>query len=309
MNHLIEEQNQSYSNTFISIGRSELFWKYYPYAGELLMYSLRKVGERWMIWKGFQKITMYTEDGQYNLWKKQVQGTKPIVFFPGFGLGAIPYVESGLWFNRTIIFVEVPNIGYASEQLSDRHATGATLFTVIKKYIKDDDHDVIAHSLGGAHAGMYLNTQKQRGFISTNNMIMCDVYVNPVDCVSSQLGAFLGFDTQHALMNGSKVHFLKYLTFVWCVTYSLEFTSFAKRYNLPEEVCLWDDYKGVQVKYIYGENDFLYDVSYISKQMDEKDCYVIPRGHHGSCFFGKKREHTLNKIKRWLSSNPSFEST
>jgi hypothetical protein len=279
------------------VGRSEIYWRYHPFAVDLFMRSIRKIGEMYMLLTGFKRNWHKTDDGYYSVYTYRViNGNKrPIIFFPGFGLGAIPYAHIAKRMNRTVYIIEVPNMGYATP-LSPRHGTAKTIYEVVTKYTKD--FDIISHSMGSGHCGHLINKlflQNELSFVK--NVIICDGFVNPVDTIKSHKYPFVDYCDYNTVHKKTRTK-REFLMFIYFAAHNLEFNSWAKRYHNLYDGVLWRDYKGVNIHYIYGDKDILYDTDYISKY---SDCHVIKNASHGACLFGKRSEHTIQYIKHSLS--------
>jgi hypothetical protein len=292
----------------LQIACTQLYWRYHPFAFEITMKLIRQIGNAYMRYHlGFTREWHKTTDGWYSVWTYEVPGTKPIVFFPGFGFGAIPYAKYAKQFERTVYMIEVPNIGYATP-ISDRHATSETIYQVVSIY--GNANDIFAHSLGGVHAAMWINettVREQRGIVpksqcqppaSEYNVVICDGFVNPVDMLRNHMYPFVDFCDYPNIKKKPKTR-LEFNIFLWIAAHNLEFNSWSKRYHNWYDGTMWRDYPNVNIKYIYSENDILYDTRYIAEKCLDTLC--IGNGGHGSVIFGKKRDYVFAIIKQWLS--------
>lgn len=264
-----------------------------------MMRIARRFGNGYLRYLGFSKKSYDTYDGLYNVWSHIVPDTKPILFFPGLGLGASPYAKYALRFNRTIHIIEVPNIGFATAY-SNRQATSETLYDVVVQTA--DTYDIFAHSIGSIHTAMVLN--KHAKLQNTNpinrNVIICDGFVNPIDLLRSQMYSFVD-QVDYFNMKPKPRSYLEFNMCLILITHSLEFGSWGKRYNNWYDNTLWRDYKNTTIKYIYSGNDFLYDTDYIAKNCPNS--WVLKKGGHGSVIFGRHQDDVFSVVKKWLSQN------
>ena len=275
-------------------GCALIYWRYHPLAFEIAMKLIRQLGNGYMRhYLGFARSWHKTADGWYSVWTHTVPGTKPIVFFPGLGLGAVPYAKYALRFERTVHMVEVPNMGYATPS-SDRHATAKTVFDVVSKYA--NTADVFAHSLGSAHAAMWINETAIRD--GTNcNVVICDGFVNPVDALRNHMYPFVDYCDYWNMKKKPRTRF-EFDMFIWIAVHNPEFGSWTKRYHNWYDGTLWRDYPNIRIKYVYSGNDILYDTAYIADKCSDSLC--IEKGGHGSVLFGKQRDCVFAIIKQWL---------
>jgi len=281
----------------LQVGCSKLFWRYHPFAFEIAMKLVRQIGNGYMRYLGFTREWHKTRDGWYSVWTHEVPGTKPIVVFPGFGLGAIPYAKYAKKFKRTLHMIEVPNMGYATP-MSDGHATPETIYDVVSKY--GTAPDVFAHSMGSSHTAIWLNETTQRNgvLLPKHNVVICDGWVNPTDAVRSHMYPFVDYcDFPH--WDNKQMTQLKFNIFLWIALHNLELTTWTKRYVNVYNSSLWREYPNANIKYVYSVNDILYESKYITDNCNKSIC--IGNGGHGSVIFGKKREYAFSIIQNLLS--------
>jgi pimeloyl-ACP methyl ester carboxylesterase len=281
----------------LQVGCSKLYWRYHPFAFEIAMKVIRQIGNGYMRYLGFSRSWHKTADGYYSVWSHIVPETKAVIVFPGFGLGAIPYAKLAQRFDRTLHMIEVPNMGYATPY-SLRHATTKTIYEVVSKY--GFSNDVFAHSMGSAHAAMWVNenTRNNGTKLSTHNVVICDGFVNPVDSLRSHMYPFVDYCDYPQMKKKPRTR-TEFNLFLWVASHNLEFNSFAKRNHNLYDGTLWDEYPKVNIKYVYSANDILYDTDYLKKKCE---CLCIEKGGHGSVLFGKQRDTVLQIIKQWLSA-------
>jgi pimeloyl-ACP methyl ester carboxylesterase len=289
-------QNQIQPSNKMCVGRSEIYWRYCPFRVESFFYGVRKLGELYMYFAGFKRSWHWTTDGYYSVYTfhNSNSNERPIVFFPGLGLGAIPYAHIAKRLNRTVYMIEVPNMGYATP-LSDRHATAKTIYEVVGKYA--DEFDIVCHSMGSGHATHLINNLFLKNELyKVKNLIVCDGFVNPVDALINHMYPFVDF-CDYELVHKRLRTKREFYMFVYFASQNPEFNSWAKRYHNFYDGVLWRDYNGVNIHYIYGDKDVLYDTDYISQHSKG---LVIKNASHGACFFGKRREHTIQHINNLL---------
>jgi hypothetical protein len=282
----------------LQVGCTKLFWRYHLFAFEIAMKIVRQLGNGYMRYcLKYTREWHNTTDGWYSVWTHEVPGTKPIVFFPGFGLGAIPYAKYAKQFKRTVHMIEVPNMGYATP-MSDGHATSKTIYELVSIY--GIAPDVFAHSMGSSHAAIWLNetTQRNGALLPEHNVVICDGWVNPTDTMRSHMYPFVDY-CDYPRLDNKQMTLFKFYIFLWTAVHNLELTSWTKRYINVYDSCLWREYPKANIKYVYSENDILYDSKYITDNCVNSVC--IGRGGHGSVIFGKKSEYAFSIIQKWLS--------
>jgi hypothetical protein len=282
----------------LQVGCTKLFWRYHLFAFEIAMKIVRQLGNGYMRYcLGFTREWHNTSDGWYSVWTHEVPGTKPIVFFPGFGLGAIPYAKYAKQFKRTVHMIEVPNMGYATP-MSDGHATSKSIYELVSIY--GIAPDVFAHSMGSSHAAIWLNetTKRNGALLPEHNVVICDGWVNPIDAMRSHMYPFVDY-CDYSLLDNKQMTRINFHIFLWSSLHSLELTAWLKRYHNVYDSCLWREYPKANIKYVYAENDILYDSKYIADNCVNSTC--IGKGGHGSVIFGKKSEYAFAIIKQWLS--------
>jgi hypothetical protein len=305
MSHIVDEETLYDALTIshdiqppdkLFVGRSELYWRYCPFRIESFFYGIRKLGELYMYFAGFKRSWHLTADGYYSVYTYDSDNNeRPIVLFPGLGLGAIPYAHIAKRFNRTIYMIEVPNVGYATP-LSERHATAETIHEVVSKYT--DEFDIVCHSMGSGHAAHLINNMFLKNKLyKLKNVIVCDGFVNPVDAVINHMYPFVDFCHYNVVHKKTRTKQDFYM-FIYFAAHNPEFNSWAKRYHSFYHGVLWRDYKGVNIHYIYGDKDILYDTDYIRKY---SNCLVIKNASHGACLFGKRSKDTIQYIQNLLS--------
>jgi hypothetical protein len=285
-------------STKLQVGCTKLFWRYHTFAFEIAMKLVRQIGNVYMRYcLGFAREWHLTADGWYSVWTHEVPGTKPIVFFPGFGLGAIPYAKYAKKFKRTVHMIEVPNMGYATP-ISDGHATSTTIYDVVSKY--GTAPDVFAHSVGSSHAAIWLNeTAKRDGvLLPKHNVVICDGWVNATDFLRGHMYPFVDYG-DYSRLDNKQMSYIEFCIFLWSSLHNLELTTWLKRYHNVYDSCLWRNYPKANIKYVYSENDILYDSKYIVDNCSNSSC--IGSGGHGSVIFGKKREYAFSIIQQWLA--------
>jgi len=282
----------------LQVGCAKLFWRYHFFALEIAMKLVRQIGNGYMrYYLGYTREWCKTSDGWYSVWTYIVPGTKPIVFFPGFGLGAIPYAKYATKFKRTIHMIEVPNMGFATP-VSDRHATSNTIYEVVSKY--GTAPDVFAHSMGSSHAALWLNetTQRNGSLLPEHNIVICDGWVNAIDFLRGHMYPFMDY-CDYPRLDNKQTSLFQFYIFLWSSLHSLELTTWLKRYHNAYDSCLWREYPKANIKYIYAKNDILYDSNYIADNCVNSIC--IGNGGHGSVIFGKKRDYVFSIIQQWIT--------
>jgi hypothetical protein len=264
----------------LQVGCSKMYWRYFPLVLDIFMKTLRQVGGVYMKCAlGFTQITHKTVDGYYKVWTHTVVGTKPIVFFPGLGLGAVPYAKFAKSFGRTVHIIEVPNLSSTIIK-SNSQATYNTVYEVVSKHV-DDGPDIFTHSMGCAHAAMYLNAIHGRD-TPKHNVIISEGFVDPFDSVRSHIYPFVGIGDYVGIRKKPK-YWAYFFGFVYMAVHDLECQAFTKRYHTFYHGTLWREYPNANITYVYTKYDILYDTEYIAKN---SDCVFIPKGSHGFSIFG-----------------------
>jgi len=307
--HIVDEESLCESLTVQSelkpsnelcVGCSEIYWRYHPHRLESFMICVRKLGELYMYFAGFNRTWYLTDDGYYSVYKYEINnGERPIIFFPGFGLGAIPYAKIAKRLNRTIYMIEVPNMGYATP-LSERHATSNTIYEVVSNCLekeKENEFDVIGHSFGSAQTANLINSLFLKNELArVKSAVICDGFVNPMDAMTNNLYPFVDYCDYSAMTKKARNQW-EFYAFLYFATHNIEFGSWAKRFHNFYDEGLWREYHGVNIHYIYGEKDFLYDTEYICKNSKG---LLIKKASHGACLFGKRSGNIIQHINNLL---------
>jgi len=277
----------------IQAGHSQLYWSYTPFLMDTLMKQLRILSEQYMLWNGYKRKTYSTDDGYYNVftYENNASTKRPLIFFPGLGFGAIPYVHVAKLFNRTVHAIEVPNFSYATLK-TNTHATGHGISDIVKRCICDQEHDVVGHSFGSFHASIYLNASYTLQKIQ--NVYICEGFTNPVDIIVNHIIPFVN-NTHFNTLPVVRYSYGKFIFFLKLFANNIFVHSFCKRFICPINTN-WRDYGKIKIKYIYSENDELIDSNYIMRKMKPEQYYCIPNGKHGSCFFGKRRKELIQTL-------------
>jgi pimeloyl-ACP methyl ester carboxylesterase len=274
----------------LQVGCSKLYWRYNPLMLELFMKSIRQIGNLYVRRiLGYSRDWHLTSDGYYSVWTHTVKGTKPLLFFPGLGLGAILYAKFAKSLGRTVHIVEVPNIGY-STPLSDSQVTAKTLYGVVSKHVADGT-DIFSHSFGSATAAMYLNMICDKPH-PMHNVVVCDGFVDIKDTVVSHLYPFFDYSDYACLRKKPKSR-LYYFFMLYCAMHGLEFQIWAKRYHNIYTDTLWREYPNTNLHYVYSKYDILYDTEFIAKN---SDCTLLSKGGHGYSIFGIKDTSMYKKM-------------
>lgn len=274
-------------------GQSKLYWSYTPFLVDTFMKQLRVFGEQYMRWNGYKCNRYINYDGHYNVftYNNNVSSKRPLVFFPGLGFGAIPYVHVGKLFNRTVHMIEVPNYCYATPN-TNTHTSGQGLMDIVKRCVGDQEHDIAGHSFGSFHTSLYLNSayalQKIR------NVFICEGFTNPVDLLVNHIIPFVNH-THYGKLPVVRYSYCNFILFLKIFIQNIYIHSFCKRFIHPIN-SNWRDYGNIKIKYIYSENDQLIDSKYIMMKTNLEQYYCIPSGKHGSCFFGKRRNEVINNF-------------
>lgn len=292
-----------------NFGSSALFRQYKPVFYSWIRRTLYHAGTIAMRRTGYIPRIHITEIGDYTVWTRNVPNTKPIVMFPGFGLGAIPYYNVMCHFGRTVHIIELPNLGFNTPQDAPGYMTSDTVYRVVRAHVGEEPHDIMAHSLGSSPAAHYINHQHIHETTPPNQTaVICDGFVCPVDSIVSHIYPCVDYSMYRELMKYrvTTVSWREFSKFLWFVTHDLDVTVFTKRFHNFYQGILWrDDYK-TNIRYVFGERDIFYDVPFIKntvmRSYIEREKYLfIPKGRHGACFFGKRRSETLKHIENWMT--------
>ena len=264
--------------------------------------TIRKIGEVYLRWVGYKKRNYLTADGHYNIWSRVVNNTKPILLFPGLGLGAVLYGKAMCSFERTTHIIEVPNLGYATPY-SDSQMTSKTLYDVLQN-LTDKPTDILAHSMGTFQCANYINECVKRNDISNKRIVLLDSFSTKHDILISHQLPFLGYTNYDHVISikntQKKPGILLYYAMLYFLFHQIDVQAFSKRYHSFCTGILWREYKNINFKYVFSGNEIMMDTRYIIKQLNKEDYHFIENGQHGSCIFGKKRNLTFDIIKQWL---------
>lgn len=296
--------------TQLCAGNSALFRQYKPMLLQWIRQALYCAGTIAMRHTGYTKRIHATEIGDYTVWTRVVPNTKPLVMFPGFGLGAVLYCNVMLHFGRTVHIIELPNLGFSMSQDAPGYMTSDTIYRVVRAHVGDEPHDIIAHSLGTSPAAHYINHQHTHHTTPPGQKaVICDGFVCPVDGPMNHIYPFVDHSMYRELICHRKKPFPwnEFTFFLVFVVRDLDVTVFTKRFHNFYDGTLWrNDYK-TDIRYIFCERDLLFDVPFIkdsvSKSPTERGKYIfIPKARHGAGFFGMRRNETLKHIKKWIDT-------
>jgi pimeloyl-ACP methyl ester carboxylesterase len=298
-------------------GSSTLFRQYTPVLFHWIRRTLYHAGTIAMRRVGYTSRIHATEIGDYTVWSHIVPESKPIVMFPGFGLGAVPYHGVMTQFGRTVHIIELPNLGHNTPQNAPGYMTGDTIYRVVRNHVGDEPHDIVAHSLGSPQAAHYINYQHTTHTTPPDQTaVICDGFVCPVDGYISHIYPFVDYPMYREMMRHREKPFswFEFSNFLRFASHDLNLQVFAKRFHNFYEGVLWRDDYETTIRYVFGERDMLYDVPYIqsvvSKSYVERKKYLfLPKARHGACFFGKRRNETLVHIGDMLSPTTPGSAT
>lgn len=300
MQCIIKEETEC---DILKCGSSRIYWRYHTFLMELSFISLRKFGEFYLRWIGYTKKQYLTDDGYYNIWSRFVDNTKPILFFPGLGLGGIPYGKALCYFERTTHIIEVPNLGYATPY-SDRQMTSKTLYDVLQN-LTDKPVDIVAHSIGTLQCANYINESVRRNDTSNKQIVLMDCFSTKYDILNNHLLPFMGYKNYNQFISikntQTRPGYILYCAMLYFVLHQIDCQAFCKRNHSYCSGIFWREYKNINFKYVFAGNEIMMDTRYIITQMKKEDYHFIEHGQHGSCIFGKKRNLTLDVIKKWLN--------
>jgi pimeloyl-ACP methyl ester carboxylesterase len=282
-------------STQLWVGRSILFRQYKPVFFHWIRSTLYRAGTIAMRRAGYVPRIHATEIGDYTVWSRVIPDTKPIILFPGYGLGAVPYHGVLRDFGRTVHIVEIPNIGFNTATDAPGYITSDTVYRVVRAHVGDEPHDIVAHSLGSSQAAHYINHQHTHHTTPPDQTaVICDGFVCPVDSIISHLYPFVDYPMYREMMRHreTRIPWREFISFLWFATHDLDGQIFCKRFHNFYDGTLWRPDYETNIRYVFGERDMLYDVPYIksvvSQSYVEREKYTfIPKARHGGCFFGK----------------------
>lgn len=289
-----------------SSGSAALTTIYKPLGFQLFLRAMYWVGTVAMRHFGYTVKVHVVEGGAYSVWTRRVPDTRPLVAFPGFGLGAVPYHRVFAAFHRTVHIVEAPNLGFNawSESAS---VTPEDVYSVVRSYTGDRPHDIMAHSLGSFFAASYINRQQVLGTAPVGqNVVICDGFITPIDALACLINPFLS-PRSFAKFSRARTRPLSFLEFLFMYTFvisDLEMQIFTKRSFTLYESILWREDYSARVLFVFCQDDFFLDVPYIQeatrRNESERDGYLFLRGRHGESFFGRERDLAMRNMRRWL---------
>jgi len=308
----VESNAMETSANELRVGRSKLFRLYKPIVFNWFISGLYHMGTIAMRRAGYVRRVHATEIGDYTVWTRTVEGTKPIVMFPGFGLGAVPFYKAMKYFGRTVHIVEMPNLGYSTANDSSGYMTSETIYRVVRAHVGAAEHDIMAHSIGSSPAAHYVNYQHTDGTVPANQVaVICDGFVCPVDGITTHVYPCTERTMYNELIKNKTVPMsrFEFFMFLWFVINDLNATIFLKRFHNLHDGVLWRDEYRTSIRYVFGERDMLYDVPFIRSTVErmsveqQTQYRFIPKASHGGCFFGKRRDETLSHIVRWFDGS------
>ena len=285
----------------MTLFNTSLYWQYIPLPVWYGICLVRFVGEAYLRGRGFARQWHSTPDGYYAVWSRHVPKTRPVVLFPGVGLGAVPYVEIAARLGRTVYMIEIPNLGY-STPLSDRQCTASTLYDVITSHVACPD--ILAHSMGTVMATMFLNEQRARGVSVTQqqHVVLCDGFTHLVDVPLSWVGAFMGWSDYRQVCRDKGAYVYLMWAIILVMLHNVEVQAWTKRFCFPHTSLLYHPYPNTHILHLYGSKDPLMDARYISeKHQDESIVLVEDGANHGDILFHPSfRKRMWTTICAWL---------
>ena len=300
---LTDNEYKIKNNSIIgSQGNTDLVFSYKPFLVKSLLYLVKYIGEIRLYYLGFTKNIHHNNDGIYCVWSRKCKlniNKKPIIFFPGYGLGSVLYLNIYNKFDREIHIIEVPNI--SSFTKSNSHCTSKNLNKIIKIY--DKNADFIAHSLGTLHCSMYINFKNN--YKLKKKIVLCDPFclpINFIDTLSAPLINYDNYKTIKRIRNNQYISQIQWFFIVWFIYHDIEFQSWTKRFARLNEILLWKQYKNIKFKYIFGEKDIMISSHLLKNVIDYNNILILPKGKHGSCFFGKRSDHVINYINFFINN-------
>ena len=278
---------------------------YQPLCFQLLRRFLYLLGTVAMRHYGYEVEVFDTAGGEYSVWTRTVRGTKPIVAFPGFGLGAVPYHRVLASFHRTVHIVEMPNHGYSRHTIRARVDTD-DIYRVVRQCVGDRPHDILAHSLGSSPAALYVNRQH---YLHTTpagqTAVIFDGLVHLLDATSNVSFAFSSLDSFSRISRArtNPPWYPEFLFFHTVVLPDLEVQLYMKRFNTSEGLLWRKDYR-TRVRYVFCEDDILFDVPYIREAVRrvEGGEYLFLCGRHGNSMFFGDSATGLERARRWMAN-------
>jgi pimeloyl-ACP methyl ester carboxylesterase len=231
-----------------------------------------------------------TSDGEYRIWSRVVAHTRPLVFFPGFGMGVVAYVPYLSQLNRTTHAIEVPNLSNLTwEQtvsIPTRHTLLAAFHTIVPEQAVVVD--IMGHSMGTLAASMLANGLPARRM---GAMVLFDPFCHPVALLDSTRLVFATRTDTSSVRTALAQHF---------VSRDLEVQAFA-RFSRLEDITLWrTDGHYPPILNMWSADDLFLD--HTRFRVDGQTHHVVP-GKHGSSmgqrhmplvatFFAREREST-----------------
>jgi pimeloyl-ACP methyl ester carboxylesterase len=281
--------------TRMQAGSTTLFRQYRPVLFHWVRRTLYHAGTIAMRRVGYVARVHATEIGDYTVWSRTVPDTDPIVMFPGFGLGAVPYHGVVTRFGRTVHIIEIPNLGHNTPTDAPGYLTSDTVYRVVRAHVGDGPHDIVAHSLGTSAAAHYINRQHTRRTTPPGQKAaICDGVVCPVDGPLNHIYPFVDYPMYREMMCHRAKPFPRreFSGLIWLLVYDFDVQVFTKRFHNFYDGTLWRDDYETSIQYVFSERDILYDVPYIKGVVSdgaERETYLfIPKARYGACFFGSR---------------------
>ena len=240
----------------------------------------------WYYWaRGWTSVSVHTTDGMYRIWSRVVAGTRPIVFFPGVGLGFVPYVSYLSHTGRTVYAIEVPNLSNLSWEQTVSIPRTRTVLQAFHTVVPEEVVvDIMGHSMGTFGVSLLVN-----GLPSPRigAIVLFDPFCHPVHVLQTQRVLFAA--TQTGILSWIAHHM---------IGRDLEVQAFAL-FSRPEETTLWrTDYP--PILNMWSGDDMFLDHTLL--HVEGQTHHVVP-GNHGSSI----RLRHFHHVAAFLEENASTE--
>jgi pimeloyl-ACP methyl ester carboxylesterase len=265
-----------------------------------LVYSVMQ----WRMWlHGYRRTCLPSSDGTYIVWERVVEGTKPVVVFPGVGAGAGPYctiIDGIFGTSSTIYMVEVPNQGGVATT-SDRQLAAKTFQETLLPYVTGAD--LFGHSMGTMHCGMAMNASPIE---ENRRVVLVDPFCLPIPNLfellllsTISLRDYTLWRRLHPSL-GLSSWFLMFL----CVGRNLEFAAWSKFMELDSVILQRpSSYPNTRFLVSVGTDDCFLPASAVinyAEQHPESYTLHVSNNSHGRSLFGRHASTTIKRLKTWV---------
>jgi len=310
MNIKFKKINDNKQDLFLRFGKSSITTYYKPLIITIL-FILTRIYSEFILRKNNFK-SYYSPLTNINYWYKLKEKSEtPVIFFHGFGIGIIPYINYliKLAENTSVICPVLPNISNVyfhpikwnicrNDVFPDLNLLYDELNNILinHKLVKVN---IIAHSFGTfILSGIILNSSLRR-------KIHKKIFIDPVCFHSGAIKVYKSVDRMKKNKSNSfKSIILHYL--IYYVIYLDIYLKYATKRNLFSLDYLWGNYRYVDknTKIVLSENDditpsfkILEDMKIASKH---RNIVWLEDAYHGDLFMTNNWNFILNQLNNFI---------